>query len=132
MIQDFVNRFMEAKPNIRAKFAVSRPDDYVDIVRAVITAINPDDEYGLPDPNRVHTIDDGEYQGTLLFVIPEVGYQPDNYWAVKVSYGSCSACDTLQSIKGYSDDPITDKELDQYLTLALHIIQGLKLIGGNE
>ena len=42
---------------------------------------------------------------------------------------SCSACDTLESIKDYSGDPPTSSQVNGYMTLALHIIQGMKKMG---
>src|SRR5688572_8003061 len=98
MIQEFVDKFMAAQEQLSAKFSIKHITDYQDIVAAVIEVINPDDDYGLPNKNKIHAIDDGDYQGTLLCVIPAVGYQPDDYWYVKVGYGSCSGCDTLQAI----------------------------------
>jgi hypothetical protein len=84
-----------------------------------------DDEFGTLDPSRITEIDHGDYQGTLLFVIASNNYQPDTFWYVKVSYGSCSACDTLQAILGYGD-PVTEQQAADYYVLATHIVQGLK------
>ena len=128
MIQEFVDRFMEMKPEIRASFAAKQPWCYMDIVQAVIQAITIEGEYGYPDPNRIHVIDDGHYQGTLVYVIGAQGYQPDDYWFVKVNYGSCSGCDTLQGIKEsyWGEDGPSEQQLDDYMTLALHIVQRLK------
>lgn len=119
---------MAKKPDLEAKFRESHPSDYVDIVKAVVEAVTTD-EYNDIDPERIHTIDDGDYQGTLLFVIAAKGYQPSDYWAVFVSYGSCSGCDTLQAIRDYENDTPTEDQVSQYMTLALHIVQGLKKIG---
>lgn len=124
MIQKFVDRFMAAKDSIRAGFASNRPGDYEEIVKAVVKAITSD-EYEDIDPERIHKIDDGHYQGTLLFVIASKNYQPSIYWYVFIGYGSCSGCDTLESINIGSEIPTSD-ELDQYMTLALHIVQKLK------
>lgn len=95
-------------------------------MKVVIKAVH--DGYGTPNPECIHEIDDGEYQGTLLFVIPADGYQPYDYWYVKVNYGSCSGCDTLMAIlEGDYGDTI-DEKVDSLFTLALHIVQGLKKI----
>lgn len=126
MIQEFVDAFMANKDQIRSVFAQKHPDEYMDVVRAVITAISGEDSWGKPDPSRIHQIDDGNYQGTLLFVIAANGYQPNDYWFVKVDYGSCSGCDTLQAICEYSSEQPTEAQVDQYMTLALHVVQGLK------
>ncbi len=127
MIQEFVDRFMAKKPELEAKFREAHPSEYVDIVKAVVETVTTD-QYDDMDPSRIHTIDDGEYQGTLLFVIAAKGYQPSDYWSVFVSYGSCSGCDTLRAINDYGSDPPTDDQVSQYMTLALHIVQGLKKI----
>lgn len=93
----------------------------MDIVRVVAEALhgkNIDIDY-----DNIHVIDDGDYQGTLLFVIPEKCYQPFDYWYVRISYGSCSVCDTLQGIIENED---FKQVADDLFTLALHIAQGLK------
>lgn len=127
MIQEFVERFEANKQSIRESFA-THPNSYEDLVRTVVKHVAGDD-YGHMDPSRINVIDHGDYQGTLVFVIGAEGYQPSTYWYVRVTYGSCSGCDTLQAIHCYSDDPPTDGQLDDYMTLALHIVQGLKKMG---
>lgn len=124
MIQEFVDRFMQKTEELRAKFTAAEPDSYADVVQAVVEMIT-DDEYGAICPDRIHEIDDGEYQGTLLYVIASKDYQPDDYWVVYVNYGSCSGCDTLQSIQ---ECPEAEERVNDYMTLALHIVQGLKKI----
>lgn len=133
MIQQFVDSFLsdEGQAAVRASFA-KHPANYIDVVRAVVQLLSTTDEYDAPDPERIHQIDDGDYQGTLVFVLAAKGYQPSRYWYVKVSYGSCSGCDTLQAISGYSDEPPTDEQIKEYMTLALHIVQGLKEMGDSD
>ena len=116
---------------LEASFRAKRPDSYTAIVKAVVeTLSDPTDEWDskFPDPERIYVIDDGHYQGNRLFIIGAKGYQPSSYWAVIVDYGSCSGCDTLEALQGYSDDPVTDDELNGTMTLALHILQSMKLI----
>jgi hypothetical protein len=134
MIKEFVDRFMENKDALRAKFEANFPGTYMDIVTAVAETITSD-EYTTHDidPERIHEIDDGDYQGTLVYVIAEKGYQPSEYYYVKVSYGSCSGCDTLQHIESqhyFADDK--KESIDDLMTLALHIVQGLKMLGEEE
>lgn len=126
MIPLFVERFMEAKPQIRADFANGHPETYQDIVKTVVNILHDENDLYPIDPRRITCIDHGEYQGTLLFVIAAEGYQPDHYWYTTVYYGSCSGCDTLQGIHNYDSDPPNDSQLDQYMKLALHIVQKLK------
>lgn len=132
MIKEFIERFDANKHALRAKFEAAHPDDYKDIVKAVIEAVQGSSEYDAPSPDRIHVIDDGDYQGTLVYVVGAGGYQPDDYWYVKVGYGSCSGCDTLQAISEYSDEPPTESQISQYMTLATHIVQGLKKMGDDN
>lgn len=123
----FIERFDSKRDEIKETLAFlldTCKDDiiYDDIVRIVIDAIHEDNDD--PNPNAIHEIDDGDYQGTLLFVIPEDLYQPYDYWYVKVAYGSCSGCDTLLSILYGSDD--REQQINDLFTLALHILQRLK------
>lgn len=129
MIQQFVDRFMQAKPWLEQEFKKAHPEDYKEIVKLVIEAIRDPDGYDQPSTERIHLIDDGDYQGILLFVIGADGYQPRDYWYVKVGYGSCSGCDTLESIRNYSDNPPSDSEVADYMTLALHVVQAIKKMG---
>lgn len=126
MIPEFVDRFESGKEGLRAVFSAAHPSNYSQIVEEVVRILNPDGSYYEPDPTRIDLVDHGDYQGTLLFVIPEFGYQPSGYWYVKMSYGSCSGCDTLMRIRGYSDEPPTEQQIDDYMTLALHIVQRIK------
>jgi hypothetical protein len=128
MIQPFVDRLMERKGELAETFRQAHPASYLELVRSVVGVLGSADDLcgDVIDPNRIHQIDDGDYQGTLLFVIADGSYQPSDYWYVKVYYGSCSGCDTLQAICSYSDDPPTDDQVEQYMTLALHVVQGLR------
>lgn len=130
MEQELVDRFDSKREEIKCDLLMLLRDynwfTYAEIVKVVIKAVY--DGYGTPNPECIHEIDDGEYQGTLLFVIPADGYQPYDYWCVKVGYGSCSGCDTLMAIlEGDYGDTI-DEKVDSLFTLALHIVQGLKKI----
>lgn len=62
------------------------------------------------DLNSITEIDDGDYQGTLVYLIPFDRYQPnaEDYLMTYVEYGSCSYCDTLQNIKDDSDTQVDD------------------------
>jgi hypothetical protein len=132
MIKEFVDRFMEKKPELEAVFAAKHPDNYDEVVKAVVSALRNEEDYDTMDPERIHRIDDGDYQGTLVFVIGASGYQPSDYWYVKVGYGSCSGCDTLQAIRNYSSDAPTPEQVAEYMTLALHVVQGMKKMGADD
>ncbi len=133
MITELVQRWEAKKEDLRGKYSKERPGAYSDIVKDVVELVTSPEEYGdlNLDPTRIVCIDHGDWQGTQLYVIGAKGYQPSEYWAVFVSYGSCSGCDTFDAIRDYCDDydKIGDKEVEGYMTLALHILQGIKPIG---
>ena len=129
MIKEFVDKFHANKDEIRKIFEKEHPGNYKEVVAAVVKNIDPGGAcFDPPDPERIHEIDDGDCQGTLLFVIARKGYQPNVYWYIMIDYGSCSGCDTLQSIYDGVDysQPPTKEQVDDYMTLALHVAQGLK------
>lgn len=130
MIKRLVDRFMEKRPELQAVFAEAHPENYSAIIKAVISILS--DGYGSPDPERIHEIDDGEYQGTLVYVIAATGYQPSDYWYVMVNYGSCSGCDTLKSIRNYAEHKPSDEQVRDYMTLALHIAQNIRAMNDTE
>ena len=129
MIQEFVEKFEKDKVKLEDMFRSKHPENYKEVVKNVVSVLTDDEPYDSIDPERIHSVDDGDYQGTLVFIIGAKGYQPSDYWYVKVSYGSCSGCDTLQAINGYSDTAPSEEQVQDYMTLALHIVQGLKKMG---
>lgn len=130
MIQTFVDCFISKEQEVRTYFAHKHPETYREIVELVIKTIQGSAKYAWtePDPEKIHEIDDGDYQGTLLYVIPAKGYQPNDYWYVKVYYGSCSGCDTLQNIfsEGKYGEPPNPEQVKEYYQLALNVVQNLK------
>ena len=126
MINEFVKAWDARKGEVRNLFENDHPEDYKAIVKAVLSIL--DDCHPSPDIDRIHELDDGDCRGTLVYVIPETDYQPDRYWYVMVSYGSCPVCDTLKAIHRHDEDEEkpTSKQVDDYMTLALHILQKMK------
>mgnify|MGYP003348214952 CR=1 FL=1 len=114
MIEQFTKRWFSHNHIVREQFEKELPHSYSDIVEAVITMLHDEDEYASIDPERIHKIDDGNYQGTLVYVIGESGYQPSTYWYVKVEYGSCSGCDTLENILSGDYGHETQEEADAW------------------
>jgi hypothetical protein len=130
VIKAFVERFDDARDKLRELFSADHPGGYDQIVRTVVEALYHEDDCNSPDPERITVIDHGDYQGTRLFIIGARGYQPSTYWAVVVDYGSCSGCDTYEAINGYSREKPTTEQAEQYLTLALHVVQRMRQIAG--
>lgn len=128
MIEEIIKRFNAKQEELEMQLSRAHPGNYKALVEIVVRLVTSELEYDdcNLDPERITEIDHGDYQGTLVYIIGEKGYQPSQYWYIKVAYGSCSACDTLQGISDYSSDPPTKKQIKEYLQLALHLVQGIK------
>jgi hypothetical protein len=122
MIKEFVEQWGRKKDRLRQRIAESRPDKYKQLVEFVAEIM---DEGKTLEPSEVFEFWGSDYQGNALYVLRGKNntYQGDCFYTVKVDYGSCSGCDTLQSI---IVDFEGDKQLDQYMNLCLHIVQELK------
>jgi hypothetical protein len=98
--------------------------DYLDLVKLVVKNILGDEW----DAEKITEIDDGDYQGTLLFLIPMKTYQPSEYeyLATFVSYGSCSGCDTLLAIQDYLDKPATEKQIKCFMALCKDLVANMR------
>ena len=103
--------------------------EYKDLVKiafdVVYNSYIPDDYYTL-DTNKITEIDNGEYQGTLLYLIPFKTYQPGEYEYLMtyVGYGSCSGCDTLTSLQCDLPDngKPDEKSVKDFMTLCKDIL----------
>ena len=78
------------------------------------------------DLYNIVEIDNGDYQGTLLYLVPFDTYQPNEheYLMTYIGYGSCSCCDTLQGLELCGD--YTENEYENtikgHMTLARDIL----------
>ena len=101
--------------------------EYIHIVEKVVEIIlNTNEEY-LWNTEGITEIDDGYYQGTLLFLIPRKTYQPSEYEYLMtyVGYGSCPGCDTLQAIQDYGENLISEDRLKDFMALCKDIITNM-------
>ena len=128
MIKEFVKAWDANKENLRNYIASHDQEEYNEyskIVRMIFEqVINPyykGTEYSEFDLNKIHEIDDGDYQGTLMYLIPCETYQPSQweYVITFVGYGSCSGCDTLLGISGYDDDKPTSEQVKEYMDMSI-------------
>ena len=104
--------------------------DYLYLVKLVVDfVLNPDaDKDKVWDSERITRVDDGEYQGTVLFLIPAKVYQPEEYEYLMTyaGYGSCSGCDTLQAIQGGDDEsPLTEEQVGNFMVLCKDILANI-------
>lgn len=101
---------------------------YMDLVKATFEYIYNDDDCNAKfkklDVVHVTEIDNGDYQGTLLFLIPFETYQPSEseYLMTYIGYGSCSCCDTLQAIQDWTNNKLTGQQVTDFMTLCKDIL----------
>ena len=105
---------------------------YFDLVKLVVNQIlnNGSDDYDAYkwSADQITEIDDGDYQGTLIYVIPLSTYQPSEseYLMTYVWYGSCSGCDTLLAIQNYDDgSKLDDSQVRDFMALCKDIVSNM-------
>lgn len=111
MIKEFVKAWDANKAKLEEYIKTHKQEEYgsyeklVKILFQIV--INPyfGEILGLRgwDYEHIHVINDGDCQGTQLFLIPLGIYQPsvEDYVITHQYYGSCSGCDTLLAIQDY-------------------------------
>lgn len=107
--------------------------DYKDILKKIIEIVlNGDRDHDLYDrefnADAITVIDDGDYQGTQVFIFPKECYQPEDteYIGTSVYYGSCSGCDTLLDAQMMDDGE--EEFVRDIMTLSLHMVQKMRYI----
>ena len=136
MVEEFIQQWEENKHKLEEYFRTTEQSEYAQnyasIVRLIFNfcIIKADDVTNFNLENMT-VIDDGDYQGTQIFIIPKDTYQPrmSEYVITNTYYGSCSGCDTLARIREYEDGLPTEDQVKEYMTLALHLVQKLKWLG---
>lgn len=104
---------------------------YSDLLKITVDHILNDDEnyriWGNWNTKRITQIDDGDYQGTLLFLIPSNTYQPSEgeYLMTYIGYGSCSGCDVLQAIQPWEDGLPSEDTVKDYMALCKDFITNM-------
>ena len=135
MIQEIIKKWEENKYKLEEYFSTTKQEkfaSYEAIVQQIFElVINSDeDSYERFNVNKMTVIDDGNYQGTQIFIIPKDTYQPniDDYLITHTYYGSCSGCDVIEGIRNYSSGLPTEQQVKEYMILALHLVQKMKRI----
>jgi hypothetical protein len=130
MIPEIIKKWEEKKLLLRHYFEntnQSEYDEYIKIVRILVEKVINDGECDyLID--KITEVDDGDYQGTKIFLIPRDTYQPgiEDYIITHNYYGSCSGCDTLLGISGYENGKPNEEQVNEYMTLCLHLVQKMQ------
>jgi hypothetical protein len=139
MIKEFVKQWDERKHLLEEWLKETQPSDYEDIYKKLFELVvtEPNSYNDSWNWERFKVIDDGHYQGNLIFILCNNAYQPnlDDYIFTEVDYGSCSGCDTFEHIRylaGWDNDKNTDEQVKQYMTLALHMVQETKTFEQQE
>jgi hypothetical protein len=148
MIKEIIAQWEENKGVLKEYFKNTKQgdyDSYSDIVKMLFKlVIKKAPSYGVWDNeflddgwniDAMTVIDDGDYQGTQVFLIPIDTYQPSatDYIVTNTYYGSCSGCDTLQAIGNYDyDEKPNEEQVKDYMTLALHLVQKMKMLYGEK
>lgn len=104
--------------------------EYKDLVKMVVRyVLNDENEYDYErwDYDRITEIDNGDYQGTLLYLIPKNTFQPSeyDYLMAYVNYGSCSGCDALQYLQSLIYPNHTEKNVNDFMTLCKDILTSI-------
>ena len=130
MSNTFYDRFILKADEVKGKLSEKHPESYLDLVKMTFQAIAEADPKAVdrPDHQDVVSISTGNYDGTHLFVTPGVGYCSDEFFYVKIGYGSCSGCDTLEGIRGYSNGTPSKTEVEEYFELARNIALDIRKI----
>lgn len=132
MIQEFVLAWEKNKSKLEEYIRTHKMGTYISyqsLTKLLFDIVINPERAGYHEPfdtEGILSIDDGDYQGTLIFILHENTYQPstNNYVYTSVYYGSCSGCDVLQSIHFYDYDAFPSKEqVSDYMELLLHILQ---------
>ncbi len=102
--------------------------EYKELVKLVFDIIVNSDEEEFSDnrllTNRITQIDDGHYQGTLLFTIPFDTYQPEEYEYLMtyIGYGSCSGCDAMQRAYYSHNDEDIEGKVDDIMKICRDLV----------
>lgn len=140
MIKEFCLAWEKNKSELEEYFKTTRQGQYCsygDLVKLIFDkVINPgfSADYYRYNTDEIVEIDDGSYQGTLIFILHRDTYQPGvcDYVYTNTYYGSCSACDTLLGISRYDCDLPDEEQVQDYMSLCLHLLQNCKILGYSD
>ena len=137
MIKDIIENWEKRKDVLRKELEKRPIFNYTTLIKKIVEVILNYDKV-IYNIENMTVIDDGDYQGTIIYIIPEKTYQPDvnEYIYTSLYYGSCSSCDTIQEIEMnyfFSISKETyDTVINDLMMLSLHIIQKFKRLGDSE
>ena len=128
MNTEFCLAWEKNKDKLEEYFRNTRQDEYDEYKTLVGLlfdfVVNPEFDNKF-DTKNILEIDDGDYQGTEIYILHKDVYQPEieDYVYTNTYYGSCSGCDTLMGISSYSDGLPSESQVNDYMDLCLHLLQ---------
>jgi hypothetical protein len=143
MVKQFVYAWDNNKDKLEEFIKTHKQEEYgsyKDLVKLLFdVVINPGcKDFTYPwyqgfDTEDILEIDNGDYQGTLIYILHIDTYRPSvcEYVWTSVEYGSCSGCDTLQGIEScgnYSDELPNEQQIKDYMELCLDLLQGCHML----
>lgn len=129
MIKEFIELWNTHKADLQEVIAKTPMESlsYKDLVKLTIDNIINKGSIELKT-ERLTEIDDGDYQGSQLYIVPVDTYRPsaDDYYFTENYYGSCSGCDTLKAITNYEYGLPNEEQVKELVGLCLNLIQQFK------
>jgi len=143
MIKKFAEKWFKHKDKLEDYFRKTSQeeyDEYEKIVKALFdNVINQENEFDSQNFNtsEITVIDNGDWQGTQIFLLHKDVYQPstEDYVYTNSYYGSCSGCDTLQAIRSNGEawgDLPTESQIKDYMTLALNLLEKIRFLSDDK
>lgn len=136
MIPELIEQWNAHKEKLRERIKNTENStiDYDYLVKCIVEVIMSEMEY---DFDEIAVLHSGDYSGTAVYFIKPINdclHFIDKIIYMNVEYGTCSLCDTLEYIQNldFNSEYPNDQQLDDYMTLCLHLIQSAKYLGGNN
>lgn len=122
MLKYCINKWDENRGEL--KKAIQELDGYIsytELMKLVVKHIFG----GEWDEEEITVIDNGDYQGTIIFAFHKKTYQPfaSQYLMTYISYGSCSLCDALQA--AFFENESKEETVLDLMRICLHLIQNM-------
>lgn len=134
MIKEFCEKWYKYKDDLRdfiKEAPIEEFDSYKKLVEILFKkVINKDVEDFEDKYNEFYEVQIGDYSGENVYIIADSYYYPNKCIITNVSYGSCSGCDTLLGIIGYSyeNEYLEESGIDGIMQILLHLLQHCKKI----
>lgn len=138
MEKEFIKQWEENKHKLENYFRTTNQSEYnqyKEIVTKIFElCITKASKYVGFNIKNMTVINDGNNQGTEIYIIPFDNYQPDinGYVYTHTYYGSCSGCDTLMNISDSCYGLPSEEQIKEYMILSLHLVQKLKFLNKEE